>query len=89
MIKINGKEYDLNTDICLGTEKLISKIMRDQENPKNVIYMEYILKDILVPIPSTKEMDKFRRSDRDRIFEAFSSKMENTSKEFKKKRSLL
>lgn len=89
MIKINNKEYKLNRDIRLGTEKLIAKIMRDEENPKNVTYMEYILKDLLIPTPTTKELDIFRRSDRERIFEAFSDEVEETNKDFKKKRSLL
>jgi len=89
MININGKEYKINTNICLGTEKLVSKIMRDKDNPKNLGYMEIILKDILEPTPTTQELDRFRRSDRERIFEAFGSIMEKTDKDFKKKRSLL
>lgn len=89
MIEVNGKKYKLNADICLGTEKLISKIIKDPENIKNITYMEIVLRDILIPIPTVQELDKFRRSDRERIFEAFGNMVETVSTDFKKKRSLL
>ncbi len=89
MVKINGKDYKINTDTTLGTEKLISKIMENPENPKNIVYMESILKDILIPSPTTKEAAKFRRSERESVFELFSETMLKQQSETKKKRSLL
>ncbi len=88
-MEINGKEYTINTDTSLGTEKLISKIMQDPENPKNIIYMEHVLRDILLPTPTTKDLNSMRRSQREAIFEEFGKEMDEINKGFKKKHSLL
>jgi len=89
MIEINGKKYEINTDTRLKTEKLMSKIMVDPNNPKNINYMGHILQDLLIPKPTVKELGEFRRSDRERVFELFADEMKNTDKDLKKKLSLL
>jgi hypothetical protein len=89
LIEINGKKYGVNIDTKLSTEKLIAKIMQDPENPKNMGYFEFIFKDILDPTPTNKEILDLRRSDREKIFNAFATEMELQNKEFKKKRSIL
>jgi len=63
--------------------------MANPEDPKNIGYMEHILKDILVPTPSTKELNKFRKSSREMIFLEFSKVMEEENAESKKKLSIL
>ncbi|KKM70230.1 hypothetical protein LCGC14_1442850 [marine sediment metagenome] len=88
MIEINGKEFKINLDIRWGTQKLMRKIQGDMENPKNDKYMEYIMKDLLIPSPSTREMMEFRRSDIENIFTIFGEEVENKDKDFKKKRSI-
>lgn len=87
MIEINGKEYKINLDVKWGTQKLMRKIQKDQENPDNQKYLEYIVKDILVPPPSRKMMMEFRNSDIERIFTMFAETANNKDKEFKKKLS--
>ncbi len=87
MITINGKEYKINLDIRWGTRKLMRKIQNDLKNPNNEKYLEYIVKDLLIPIPSGKVMMEFRQSDIERVFKAFGEEVENKDKDFKKKRS--
>lgn len=89
MVEVNGKIYEINTDTCLGTEKLITRIMQEPENPKNVTYMELILKDILIPTPTTKELNRFRKSIREQIFLEFTEMMVRENDESKKKHSVL
>ena len=89
MIEINGKKYEINTDTRLKTEKLMSKIMVDPDNPKNINYMAHILRDILIPEPTTKELGEFRRSEREMVFDMFSKEMLKTDRDLKKKHSLL
>jgi len=87
MIEINGKDYKINLDVKWGTQKLMRKINKDRENPDNQKYLEYIVRDILVPPPSKKEMMEFRNSDVERIFTVFAEIANNKDKEFKKKLS--
>jgi len=87
MIKINGKEYKINGDIRWGTQKLMRKIETDVENPDNEKYLDYIMKDLLIPTPSIKDINMFRKSDIERIFVAFGETTSNKDKEFKKKLS--
>ena len=89
MIEINGKKFNINIDTKLSTEKLVARIMQDPENPKNMGYFEFIFKDILEPTPTTKEVLNLRRSEREKIFNAFADEMELQNKEYKKKRSIL
>ena len=87
MIEINGKEYEINLDIRWGTQKLMRRIEKDFENPNNEKYMEYILKDMLIPKPTFKELLDFRTSDIERIFETFGDEVGKKDRDFKKKRS--
>lgn len=87
MIEINGKEYKINMDLKLGTQKLIGKIMENPTNPKNQIYMEHVIRDILIPSPSKEELFHFRMSDIERVFEEFTREAKETDSDFKKKRS--
>jgi hypothetical protein len=85
MIEINGKKYEINLDIKLGTQKLMQKIRNDPNDAKNVDYMASILKDILIPSPSTKEIDNFRSSDLETVFDSFGDELINLDREVKKK----
>ena len=87
MIKVNEKEYEINLDIKWGTQKLMRRIQKDLNNPENERYMEYILRDVLIPSPSKKELLEFRRSDIETILIAFGDEAESKDKDFKKKRS--
>lgn len=89
MIEINGKKYEINTDTRLKTEKFMSRIIAKPNDPKNIDYMGHILKDILIPTPSTKDLGEFRRSDRENVFDLFTKEMQKTDKDLKKKLSLL
>ena len=89
MIEVNGKKYEINIDTKLGTEKLMSKIMSNPENPKNVGYMVIILKDILIPSPDNNVLAQFRRSDREKVFQTFADKMASANSDLKQKRSIL
>ena len=71
MININGKEYKINTDTKWGTKKLMKKVNDDPRNLDNIRYVELIIKDVLIPSPTSKEMFNFKDSDIERIFEAF------------------
>lgn len=86
-MEINGKEFKVNLDIKWGTEKLIAIVMKDPSHPKAEQYMTAVFKDLLIPSPTVKEMFNFRRSDIQRIFEAFTEEMKGENKDFKKKRS--
>lgn len=87
MILINKKEYKVNLDIKLGTQKLMGIIMKDPKNEKNPRYMEIVLKDILIPSPSTTDIFHFRMSDIEKIFNEFGEDANKTESDFKKKLS--
>lgn len=87
MLKINGKIYKINLDIKWGTEKIMKKVMDDPTNSDTQKYMEFIIKDILIPSPTKKEMFNFRKSDILRIFDTFTEEMSETNADFKKKLS--
>lgn len=87
MITINGKEFEINLNIRWGTQKLMRRIQSNLENPENDKYMEYIMKDLLIPTPTRKEMLNFRRSDIELILGTFADEVNEKDKDFKKKRS--
>jgi len=87
MININGKDYKINLDIRLGTEKLMRLVYANPENPKNPKYLDIVLKDLLIPSPTDKEIFNFRLSDREKIFKLFAEESSKTDADFKKKRS--
>jgi len=85
MIVINGKKYEINLDIKLGTRKMMKKIQKKPENPKNEDYLEPILKDILIPKPTNKQLLEFKISDIEKVFNEFAVEMEALDTEFKQK----
>ncbi len=87
MITINGKDYEINLDIRWGTQKIMRKIQADVNSLDNEKYVEYIIKDLLIPAPSMKDMANFRQSDIEKIFSEFGKSAEGKSKELKKKLS--
>lgn len=87
MITINGKDYKINLDIKLGTEKLMRIVHKNPEHQKAEKYLEMIIKDILIPAPTNAEIFNFRMSDREKIFLQFAEEANEVDKDFKKKRS--
>ena len=87
MLKINGKVYKINLDLKWGTEKLMKKVMDSPEDPKSQRYIEFVIKDLLIPSPTNKEMFNFRKSDVLKIFDTFTKEMSETNTDFKKKLS--
>lgn len=85
MIIINGKKYEINLDLKLGTRKMMKKIQKNPENPKNEDYLEPILKDVLLPKPTNKQLLEFKISDIEKVFNEFATEMEALDTEFKKK----
>jgi len=87
MIEVNGKEYEINLDIKLGSQKLMRKIMNNPEDKKTDIYIEMLMKDLLIPEPTSKELFNFRFSDIKKIMTKFAEESKETNSDFKKKRS--
>lgn len=87
MVEINGKEYKLNLDLKLGTQKLMRKILNEPQNKENQKYLEMVLKDLLIPAPTVKELFHFRFSDVERIFNELEEDADKTDADFKKKLS--
>ena len=87
MIEINGKEYEVNTDLKWGTEQLMNRIQKDPKGQNVERYMKEIIKDLLIPKPTIKEMFNFRTSDIIKIFTEYTDNVEKTNADFKKKLS--
>lgn len=81
-IKINGKEYGFNTDVRLG----ILEMMEGKD--LSIKRIRIILKEILLPTPTSKETFNVKKSQIEPIFKAFGKYMSNESTEFKKKLSI-
>lgn len=86
-MEINGKQYEVNTDLKFKTEKFMSFCLNNPEHPKVMSYTEVILKDMLIPSPSTAEIGEFRKSDIEKIFMEYAKIVKATDKETKKKLS--
>lgn len=84
MIKINGKNYNINLDITWGTYKRMKKL---QDNPDDDEAVEKALSEILRPRPTKKEIEKFKLSDIRAIFEEFARQEQLQENEFQKKLS--
>ena len=84
MIKINGKNYNINLDITWGTYKRMKKL---QNNPDDDEAVEKALSEILRPRPTKKEIEKFKLSDIRAIFEEFARQEQLQENEFQKKLS--
>lgn len=87
MVKVNGKEYKINLDLKLGTQKLMRKILDSPQNKENQKYLEMVLKDLLIPAPTVKELFHFRFSDVERIFSKLEEDADEIDGDFKKKLS--
>lgn len=83
-ITINNKEYKINTDISWGLYKRIANL---ENNPKDFIAVDEGMKQILIPTPSNQDINNFKKSDIEHIFEKFAEAEKEESIEFKKKRS--
>ena len=81
-IKINGKEYGFNTDIRLG----ILEMMEGKD--LSIKRIRIILKEILIPVPTSKETFNVKKSKIEPIFRAFGKYMIKETDEFKKKLSI-
>ena len=81
-IKINGKEYGFNTDIRLG----ILEMMEGKD--LSIKRIRIILKEILIPVPTSKETFNVKKSQIETIFKAFGKYMSKETDEFKKKLSI-
>ena len=81
-IEVNGKKFGFNLDVRLGILELM-----DRADKLDVKHIKIILKEILRPIPTGKDLFNVRRSDIENIMEAFIKKMEIESAEYKKKLS--
>jgi len=87
MITINGKKYKINLDIKWDTQKRMKEMQDEPDNPKNIENMEFIIKDILRPRPSNKELLEFRKSHIEKAFKLFVSESNKLDTEYKKKLS--
>lgn len=87
MIEINGKKYEINLDIKWGSQKFMKYIMKHPDGENADKYMEFVLKDILIPAPTLKDMIEFRASDIENIFDCFTKESGKQDKEYKKKLS--
>ena len=79
-IKLNGKDYDFNSDLRLGVLEIMER------KDLSVKHFRIILKDILSPTPNAKELFNIRQSQIERVMKAFGKFMEKESTEIKKKR---
>ena len=84
MIKINGKNYNINLDITWGTYKRMKKL---QDNPDDDEAVEKALSEILRPRPTKKDIEKFKLSDIRAIFEEFARQEQLQENDFQKKLS--
>ena len=81
-ITINGKKFIFNDDVRLGV------LMQLQKDPESMDTLFLFFKEVLVPSPTTKELDNFRQSDMERIFEKWGVLQNEKIIETKKKLSL-
>ena len=86
-ISINGIKFKINIDTKYSTQKLMRQIEKDPTNNKTDQRLEAILRDLLIPSPTYKQILDFRRSDIRKVFEKFSDAISEEEKEVKKKLS--
>jgi len=84
-MEINGTEYKINTDVLLETRIMMNRMAQDPLSLEK--YMFKVLRDMLRPVPSDKEMLKFRESDIQAIFREFTEQISEIDSDFKKKLS--
>lgn len=81
-IDINKKHYEFNSDVRLG----ILEMMEDMSKAK-LKHIKIILKEILIPTPTPKELFNFRRSHSEKIFKLYGEFIDKETAEIKKKLS--
>lgn len=81
-VKINGKEYSFNLDVRLGILELMDRI-----ETLEVKHIKLILRELLRPVPTSKELFNIKKSDIEKIFKAFTEDIKKESAEYKKKLS--
>lgn len=82
-MKINGKEYRINTDITWGSYKALQKA-QEISDPKGI---EKAIKEMLSPKPTQAQFDKFKMSHIMSIVEKFAEMEAEKETELKKKLS--
>ena len=81
-IKINGKQYEFNSDIRLGILELM-----ERGDTLSIKQLKMVLKELLIPNPTPKELFNIKTSTSTKIFMEYSLFMEGNSTEIKKKLS--
>lgn len=81
-IEVNGKKYGFNSDVRLGVLELAENI----DNIK-MKHIKLILREILIPTPTNKELFNIRKSQLLEIMKKYGNFMEKESTEIKKKLS--
>lgn len=82
-MKINGKEYKINTDITWGSYKALQKA-QETNDPSGI---EKAIKEMLSPKPTQIQFDKFKMSHITGIIEKFAEMESEKESELKKKLS--
>ena len=80
-MKINGKEYEINTNIKLGVQR------RLKEHPEIFQHTVDFLQNVLIPMPSNDEIDEMGTDDVGDIIVEFERAQKTKNTEFKKKLS--
>ena len=86
-MEINGKKFDINTNLKFKTEKFMNFCLNNPENPKVISYTELILRDMLIPSPTGQDIGEFRKSDIENVFMEYAKLVKEADKEAKKKLS--
>ncbi len=81
-IKINGKQYEFNSDIRLGILELM-----ERGDTLSIKQLKMVLKELLIPNPTPKELFNIKTSTSTKIFTEFSKFIQGNSTEIKKKLS--
>lgn len=81
-IKINGKKFEFNSDIRLGILELM-----ERGNTLTMKQLKIVLKELLEPDPTPKELFNIKSSMSTKIFTEFAKFIQGNSTEIKKKLS--
>lgn len=81
-IEINGKKYKFNPDVRLGILD-----MMERGDVKTIKKLKMVLKELLMPNPSPKELFNIRQKDSEKIFIAYGEYIGEELVETKKKLS--
>ena len=81
-IEINGKQYEFNPDIRLGILELMERFGK-----LTIKQLKMVLKELLIPKLTPKELFNIKPSVSTKIFKEFSRFVKGNSTEIKKKLS--